>query len=125
MARVAAQGDVAEGWDPVADAFAEGPRDRVPEPAIMGVTVCALLLAERGQLDLDAPIAELWPQFTAGGKQDVTPRGTGHRAGLALIGGGLNPSKCSTVPRSSPRSPPGRRAGHQARRWATPRPPWT
>jgi CubicO group peptidase (beta-lactamase class C family) len=33
--------------------------------------VCAHLLAERGELDLSAPVTEYWPEFGAQGKQDV------------------------------------------------------
>ncbi|MFZ4434491.1 MAG: serine hydrolase domain-containing protein, partial [Microthrixaceae bacterium] len=33
--------------------------------------VCAHLLAERGELDLDAPVAEYWPEFAAADKGDV------------------------------------------------------
>src|SRR6202035_933914 len=33
-----------------------------------GVTaICAHLLAERGQLDLDAPVADYWPEFAKEG----------------------------------------------------------
>jgi CubicO group peptidase (beta-lactamase class C family) len=32
------------------------------------------LLAERGQLDLDAPIAEHWPEYGRAGKESATPR---------------------------------------------------
>jgi len=34
-------------------------------------SLAALILAERGQLDLDAPVATYWPEFAANGKQDV------------------------------------------------------
>jgi CubicO group peptidase (beta-lactamase class C family) len=33
--------------------------------------MCAHLLAQRGQLDLDAPVAEYWPEFKAHGKGEV------------------------------------------------------
>lgn len=36
--------------------------------------VCVLLLAERGQIDLDRPIADVWPEFAQGGKAACTPR---------------------------------------------------
>ena len=36
--------------------------------------VCVLMLAERGALDLDRPIAEYWPAFGQGGKQRCTAR---------------------------------------------------
>jgi len=34
----------------------------------------ALILADRGQLDLDAPVADLWPEFAANGKEGVLVR---------------------------------------------------
>ncbi|WP_426572192.1 serine hydrolase domain-containing protein [Aquihabitans sp. McL0605] len=34
--------------------------------------IVVLVLADRGELDLDAPIAAVWPEFGAGGKGDVT-----------------------------------------------------
>ena len=37
-----------------------------------GVALAAHLLADRGQLDLDAPVAELWPEFATRGKEQVT-----------------------------------------------------
>ena len=36
--------------------------------------ICAHVLASRGQLDIDAPVAELWPEFAANGKAAVTTR---------------------------------------------------
>ena len=33
--------------------------------------LCALLLADRGELDFDAPVARYWPEFAAAGKGDV------------------------------------------------------
>jgi CubicO group peptidase (beta-lactamase class C family) len=32
---------------------------------------CALVLADRGELDLDAPVAKYWPEFAAEGKRSV------------------------------------------------------
>lgn len=41
------------------------------------------LLVERGQLDLDAPVAEYWPEFAAKGKGSITVRMLlSHQAGL-------------------------------------------
>jgi CubicO group peptidase (beta-lactamase class C family) len=49
-------------------------------------TVCALLLWERGLLDIDAPVAEVWPEFAATGKEAVTPRHLlTHQAGLPVF----------------------------------------
>jgi CubicO group peptidase (beta-lactamase class C family) len=45
-------------------------------------TLCALQLVERGLVDLDAPIARLWPAFAAAGKEGITLRQVlTHRAG--------------------------------------------
>jgi CubicO group peptidase (beta-lactamase class C family) len=46
--------------------------------------LCALMLADRGQLDFHAPVADYWPEFAAAGKQDVEVRHLmSHSAGLA------------------------------------------
>jgi CubicO group peptidase (beta-lactamase class C family) len=45
--------------------------------------LCALILADRGELDLDAPVARYWPEFAAAGKQAVLVRHVlSHTAGL-------------------------------------------
>lgn len=42
-----------------------------------------LVLADRGELDLDAPIADCWPEFAANGKERITTAQVmGHTAGL-------------------------------------------
>lgn len=48
--------------------------------------ICAHLLAQRGLLDLDAPVAEYWPEFAANGKAAIPVRWVlCHRAGLADV----------------------------------------
>jgi CubicO group peptidase (beta-lactamase class C family) len=37
-------------------------------------SLAALMLADRGQLDVYAPVADYWPEFAAAGKQDVRVR---------------------------------------------------
>ncbi|MGO1057388.1 serine hydrolase domain-containing protein [Crossiella sp. CA198] len=51
-----------------------------------GVTATiAHLLVQRGELDLDAPVAQYWPEFAAAGKQDIPVRWLlSHQAGLAV-----------------------------------------
>ncbi|MFD7905870.1 serine hydrolase domain-containing protein [Kitasatospora sp. NPDC059747] len=50
------------------------------------VSIAAHLLAQRGRLDLDAPIARYWPEFARNGKQDITTRMVlGHRAGVPAL----------------------------------------
>jgi CubicO group peptidase (beta-lactamase class C family) len=52
-----------------------------------GITaICAHQLVERGLLDLDAPVAEYWPEFAAKGKESVPVRWLlSHRVGLPAI----------------------------------------
>ncbi|MFI6123485.1 serine hydrolase domain-containing protein [Streptomyces sp. NPDC051064] len=46
--------------------------------------LCAHVLADRGLLDLDAPVAEYWPEFAAAGKESVRVRHLlSHRSGVA------------------------------------------
>ncbi|MFF3638195.1 serine hydrolase domain-containing protein [Streptomyces sp. NPDC002250] len=48
------------------------------------VALCAHLLADRGLLDFDRPVAAYWPEFAAAGKEDVRVRDLlSHRAGLS------------------------------------------
>lgn len=45
--------------------------------------LCAHLLIDRGELELDAPVAKYWPEFAAEGKGELPVRWLlGHRAGL-------------------------------------------
>jgi CubicO group peptidase (beta-lactamase class C family) len=52
--------------------------------ASKGITaIVAHLLAQRGELDLDAPVVSYWPEFGTAGKQNVPVRWLlSHRAGL-------------------------------------------
>jgi CubicO group peptidase (beta-lactamase class C family) len=46
--------------------------------------LCALLLADRGELDFDAPVARYWPEFSHNGKADVkVSHLMSHTAGLS------------------------------------------
>ncbi|MYJ01805.1 MAG: beta-lactamase family protein, partial [Chloroflexi bacterium] len=50
------------------------------------VAFCAHRLVEQGKLDLDAPVAEYWPEFAASGKQDIPVRWLlCHKAGMAAV----------------------------------------
>lgn len=47
------------------------------------VAICASMLAERGLLDVEAPVAKYWPEFAANGKAHVTvAHCLSHSAGL-------------------------------------------
>jgi CubicO group peptidase (beta-lactamase class C family) len=46
--------------------------------------LCALILADRGEIDFDAPVAKYWPEFAAAGKSDIRGRHiVSHTSGLA------------------------------------------
>lgn len=50
--------------------------------------VCANLLFDRGLLDPDTPVADVWPEFAAAGKGDLPVRAVlSHRAGLPVVEG--------------------------------------
>jgi CubicO group peptidase (beta-lactamase class C family) len=118
-------GTVAEGFEPVRDAFEENFRSRNDVGAAFsayvgdrrvadlwggaarpgepwaedtlvlafsvakGLTAFVMqLLAERGQLDIDLPVAHYWPEFARHGKGEVTVRQVlTHTAGVPLIPG--------------------------------------
>lgn len=48
--------------------------------------VCALMLVQRGVLELDAPLARYWPEFAAAGKAKITVRQVlAHQAGVPAV----------------------------------------
>ena len=48
--------------------------------------ICANQLIEQGKLDIDAPVAQYWPEFAAGGKESLPVRYLlSHQAGLPAI----------------------------------------
>ena len=50
-------------------------------------SLAALMLADRGELDVDAPVAAYWPEFAANGKQGVLVRHLmSHSSGVSEIG---------------------------------------
>ena len=54
---------------------------------VAGIVIA--MLVQRGDLDLDAPVATYWPEFEAGGKASITVRQLlSHQAGVV----GVNPS---------------------------------
>ena len=52
--------------------------------------ICANRLMQEGRLDPDAPVIEYWPEFAAGGKENVTVAHLlSHQAGLAWVDGAM------------------------------------
>ncbi|WP_431043079.1 serine hydrolase domain-containing protein [Streptomyces sp. P1-3] len=78
-------------WGGVADPNAGRPwaRDtlQLVYSATKGATASAAhLLAQRGVLDLDAPVARYWPEFAANGKAEIPVRWLlSHQAGLVTL----------------------------------------
>lgn len=78
--------DIWGGW---ADAEKTRPWERDTIVNVYSTTktmtaLTALLLADRGELDFDAPVARYWPEFAANGKADITvSQLMSHSAGLS------------------------------------------
>src|ERR1700734_895463 len=66
-------------------------------------SLAALMLVDRGELDVDAPVARYWPEFAARGKQDVLDR---HVMSHAAAGSRMAPQ--------APCLPPGSASGYHA-----------
>ncbi|MFJ9749495.1 serine hydrolase domain-containing protein [Streptomyces chartreusis] len=154
-------GTVAEGFEPVRDAFVRnfetlgergaalavyrdgrrvvdlwaGTKDvdgtepwqrgtaQVVRSATKGVAAAVLLaLWQRGQLDLDAPVAEYWPEFKARGKERVLVRHVlNHRAGLPVLDRPVTPQESldplrgpEAVAAQAPEWEPGTEHGYHA-----------
>ena len=70
---------VVDLWGGVADPKTQAAWTRDTVSIVFSCTkgataLCAHVLASRGDLDLDAPVAELWPEFAQAGKERVTTR---------------------------------------------------
>lgn len=83
-------GDLAAG-----DAPWEPGTAQVVRSATKGVAAAALLLLhQRGELDLDAPVGSYWPEFKARGKERALVRHVlAHRAGVPALDRPLTPSE--------------------------------
>lgn len=86
---------VVDLWGGLADREAERPWGKHTISAVASTTkgaaaICAHMLVQRGQLDLDAPVATYWPEFGAAGKQHIPVRWLlSHQAGLPVVDGPL------------------------------------
>ncbi|MEY9988987.1 CubicO group peptidase (beta-lactamase class C family) [Streptomyces sp. V4I8] len=80
---------VVDLWGGWADAARSRPWERDTVVNVWSTTkgptaLCAHILADRGLLDLDAPVAAYWPEFAAAGKEQILVRHLlSHRAGLS------------------------------------------
>jgi CubicO group peptidase (beta-lactamase class C family) len=82
---------VVDLWAGHADAARTQPWERDTIVNVFSTTkamaaLCAHMLADRGELDFDAPVARYWPEFAQGGKERMPVRWLlSHQAGLAAI----------------------------------------
>ncbi|MFJ1806503.1 MULTISPECIES: serine hydrolase domain-containing protein [unclassified Streptomyces] len=82
--------------------------------------LCALVLADRGELDPDAPVARYWPEFAAAGKEAVLVRHLlSHTAGLPDWDGPVAeiydwPAATARLAAQTPQWKPGSAAGYHS-----------
>ena len=66
------------------------PSSQVASTTKGATAICAHLLVQRGELDLDAPVVKYWPEFGAAGKEQIPVRWLlSHQAGLPVVDGPL------------------------------------
>lgn len=97
---------VADLWGGFADARTRRPYERDSRVVVFSVTkgfaaMALHLLADRGKLDWDAPVASYWPGFGKHGKEAMTV-GTllGHRGGLPYLDAKLTLDDCTDASRA-------------------------
>ena len=116
---------VVDVWGGFADADRAVPWQRDTITGVYSVTktmtaLCALVLADRGQLDVEAPVGRYWPEFAVAGKEKVLVRHLlGHTAGLPDWDGPVEelydwPSATARLAAQAPRWEPGSAAGYHS-----------
>ncbi|MEU2182791.1 serine hydrolase domain-containing protein [Streptomyces thermolilacinus] len=121
---------VVDLWGGVADVATGRPWTRdtlqLVYSATKGATATAAhMLAERGMLDLDAPVATYWPEFAANDKADIPVRWLlSHRAGLVALDQPLPLSQAlawdpmaAALAAQRPQWTPGTAHGYHGRTW--------
>jgi len=84
---------------------------------------CINQLVEAGQLDIDLPIGDYWPEFACNGKEAITTRQVlSHQAGLAAVEGDLSLEQVlawdpviAAIAAQAPNWVPGSQHGYHAR----------
>lgn len=116
---------VVDVWGGFADAGRTRPWQRDTIACVFSVTktmtaLCALILADRGLLDLDAPVGRYWPGFAAAGKENVLVRHVlSHTAGLPDWEGPVAelydwPAATARLAAQPPQWEPGTEAGYHS-----------
>lgn len=70
---------VVDLWGGLADAQKKTPWEKDSVTTVFSCTkgavaLCAHILADRGELDFDAPVKKIWPEFAKNGKEEATVR---------------------------------------------------
>jgi CubicO group peptidase (beta-lactamase class C family) len=118
---------VVDLWGGVADRESGAPYTEDTLQLVFSTTkgataACANLLAQRGELDVDAPVATYWPEFKANGKENVLVRHLmSHTAGLSGWQEPMKPDdlydwdlSCSRLAAQAPWWEPGAASGYHA-----------
>jgi len=116
---------VVDVWGGFGDADRTIPWQRNTITNVWSVTktmtaLCALVLADRGALDLAAPVSRYWPEFAVAGKERVLVRHLlAHTAGLPDWDGPVEdlynwPSATARLAAQSPQWEPGSAAGYHS-----------
>ena len=118
---------VVDLWGGLADHSAGRPWERDTLVLVWSCTkgavaLCAHILADRGRLDLDAPVAQYWPEFAQAGKDAIPVRWLlDHQAGLPALREPLRPGELYDWPAMTARLaaeapfwPPGTRQAYHA-----------
>jgi CubicO group peptidase (beta-lactamase class C family) len=116
---------VVDVWGGSADRDRTRPWQRDTIANVFSVTktmtaLCALVLADRGELDLSAPVARYWPEFAAAGKDGVLVRHLlAHTAGLPDWVGPVEelydwPAATARLAATAPQWEPGTAAGYHS-----------
>ncbi len=118
---------VVDIWGGYADAARTVPWQRDTITNLWSTTktmtaLCALILADRGDLDLAAPVARYWPEFATAGKHDIQVRHLlSHTAGLPSWDEPMTvedlydwPAATARLAEQVPLWAPGTRAGYHA-----------
>ncbi|MCU1427101.1 MAG: esterase, partial [Actinomycetia bacterium] len=84
---------VVDLWGGIANADTEKPWEEDTMVLVFSTTkgataVCANKLAQEGKLNIDAPVAQYWPEFAQAGKERIPVSYLlSHQAGLAWVDG--------------------------------------
>ncbi|CAH0990821.1 hypothetical protein SIN8267_00921 [Sinobacterium norvegicum] len=116
---------VVDLWAGISDRDGVKPWQQTTQVNVFSVTkgvliTCLLSLVDRGDIDLDAAVADYWPAFAAGGKQGITVRTLlNHCAGLPVLPAEVEagdifnwPTMTDKIQRQSPIWPAGDRQAY-------------